>query len=208
MPSPESAPKASRVVPRALYRAQPWKNGGGTTYEIAREPAGDQSFSWRLSLARLERDGPFSEFTGYVRALTLVSGGGCRLLGARAEPVELQQSGAAVLFDGGSSVSCELIAGACEDLNLMVRKPGRIDSVDHFSLPAHEPRRIRADCFGAAFCLEGGVDCLHLPSGERLALGLHDSLLVAPADAANWRLMRGDATSARVVVLAWRADQS
>ena len=116
--------RAARVVRRRDYRQTPWRNGGGVTYEIAREPPDADAFEWRLSLARVERNGPFSDFSGYRRALTLVRGEGCRLLGLRPEPWELQECGATALFDGGAAVQCELIAGACEDLNLMVARTG------------------------------------------------------------------------------------
>jgi environmental stress-induced protein Ves len=49
---------------------QPWPNGGGTTRELARAADG----SWRISLATIESDGPFSLFPGLHRLLTVVEG--------------------------------------------------------------------------------------------------------------------------------------
>jgi environmental stress-induced protein Ves len=194
----------ARVVRRNEYRETAWRNGGGVTYEIAREPEGAADFSWRLSLARIDRNGPFSDFSGYQRALTLVSGAGCRLTGADAQLKELTEPGTTVLFPGRAAVTCELIAGPCFDLNLMVREPRGIASVDHFSLLAHQTEALAAGYAGAVFCLEGVVECLHMASGERATLAAHDTLIVAAADAGEWRLLRGDAESARVVVHAWR----
>jgi uncharacterized protein len=196
----------ARVVRRREYRETSWRNGGGVTFEIARDPEGAADFSWRLSLARIDRDGPFSDFTGYQRALTFVSGGGCRLSGLDARPRELTEPGATVLFRGSAVVACELLAGPCFDLNLMVREPGGIASVDHFSLLAHQTEALPADCHGAVFCLEGLIDCLHLASGERAMLGVHDTLIVSAADATEWRLLRGESESARVIVHAWRVS--
>jgi environmental stress-induced protein Ves len=196
--------RAARVVRRRDYRETPWRNGGGVTYEIAREPPDVDAFEWRLSLARIERGGPFSDFSGYRRALTLVSGEGCRLRGLRPEPWELRESGATALFDGGAAVTCELIRGVCEDLNLMVREPGRILSVDHFSLLGHDTEPLGPQCAGAVFCLEGEVECLHLTRGERITLGACDTLLVDAAQASEWRLLRGAAAPARVIVHSWR----
>jgi uncharacterized protein len=197
-----------RVVRRRDYRETQWRNGGGVTYEIAREPPAADAFEWRLSLARIHRDGPFSDFSGYQRALTLVSGAGCRLSGLRSKPVELRQVGATALFDGAAAITCELLAGPCEDLNLMVRAPGRIVSVEQFSLLAHDTESLRANCSCAAFCLEGAVECLHLSSGERVTLAVQDTLLVDAADAAEWRLLRGETGEARVVVHAWICEGS
>ena len=54
----------------------PWKNGGGTTAEIAAFPdgAGFNAFDWRISLAEVASDGPFSAFPGIDRTLMLVEG--------------------------------------------------------------------------------------------------------------------------------------
>ena len=49
---------------------QPWPNGGGTTRELLR--AADRS--WRISLAEIVSDGPFSVFGGQHRLLTVVDG--------------------------------------------------------------------------------------------------------------------------------------
>lgn len=49
---------------------QPWPNGGGTTRELLR--AADRS--WRISLAEVVSDGPFSVFAGQHRLLTVVEG--------------------------------------------------------------------------------------------------------------------------------------
>ena len=58
-----------RVLRAADYPRMPWKNGGGETAEILVEPAGAplDSFDWRLSMARVAADGPFSLFPGVER---------------------------------------------------------------------------------------------------------------------------------------------
>ena len=53
----------------------PWKNGGGTTREIAAGKM-DEKTAWRLSRADVDQDGAFLEFAGLTRILTVVSGGG------------------------------------------------------------------------------------------------------------------------------------
>ncbi|MGH8177816.1 MAG: HutD/Ves family protein [Steroidobacter sp.] len=195
----------TRVVRRREYRETPWRNGGGVTFEIAREPQNADAFDWRLSLARLDRDGPFSDFSGYQRALTLLQGAGCNLYGLGARPKVLNEIGATVLFSGAAAVSCELISGPCSDLNLMVREPGQIVSVEHFALLAHETESLRPACENAVFCLDGDVECLHMRSGERVTLAAQDTLIVAAPDAGDWRLLRGEAGRAHVVVHTWRA---
>jgi uncharacterized protein len=53
-----------------------WKNGGGKTTEIAVWPPGASldAFDWRISMATVEQDGPFSEFPGIDRTLALLKG--------------------------------------------------------------------------------------------------------------------------------------
>ena len=55
------------------YRLMPWKNGLGTTTEIAIHPAeadlAGQPFDWRVSMADVTTDGEFSRFPGYDRSI-------------------------------------------------------------------------------------------------------------------------------------------
>jgi len=65
-----------RIIRSADYLTRPWKNGGGTTRDIASSPPGASldDFVWRLSLAQVDRDGPFSRFDNVDRTLVLLSG--------------------------------------------------------------------------------------------------------------------------------------
>ena len=101
------------------YERQSWKNGGGSTQEIARDPgSGLDGFGWRLSMAEIEASGGFSTFAGYRRVITVLEGGGMRLR------VDGTQSRVLLPFDpftfsGDSEVSCTLLGGAVRDLNLI-----------------------------------------------------------------------------------------
>jgi uncharacterized protein len=67
-----------RVIDRASWTAQPWKNGRGTTLEILRWPdSGD--YDVRVSLAEVTTSGPFSTFPGYRRHTFLVGPAPIRL---------------------------------------------------------------------------------------------------------------------------------
>ena len=65
----------------ASLAAAPWKNGGGTTREIAAWPqgAGIDGFDWRVSIATIDQAGPFSAFAGVDRVIMLLDGSGVRL---------------------------------------------------------------------------------------------------------------------------------
>ena len=101
----------------------PWKNGGGHTTEIAAHPAGSgfASFAWRVSVADVLQDGPFSPFAGIDRTLVLLAGAGMRLTGD-GEPLELRTPFEPVSFSGDASLHCGLFAGPVRDFNLMVRR--------------------------------------------------------------------------------------
>ena len=97
---------------------QPWKNSKGTTREICVGPGGEVP-AWRLSLADMDQDAPFSEFKGVQRLLTVIEGRGVTLSGAgqvlRIAP--LCPTG----FDGALALDGALIDGPVRNLNLMFR---------------------------------------------------------------------------------------
>ncbi|MER5811985.1 HutD family protein [Streptomyces sp. NPDC002033] len=105
--------------------AVPWKNGGGVTREIAARPedAGTTGFDWRISLAEVAADGPFSEFPGIDRTLTLAEGAGMdlaiggehRLVDERFAPRD---------FPGDVPTGCRLLDGPVVNFNVMYRRTG------------------------------------------------------------------------------------
>jgi environmental stress-induced protein Ves len=111
------------LLPAADRVDVPWRNGGGVTREIAVYPGGDEEFLWRLSIAEVEADGPFSAFTGYRRVITVLTGAGMRLTvdGVAHEIGPL----APFEFPGAAATSCTLPGGPISDLNLIVRDGAR-----------------------------------------------------------------------------------
>ncbi len=99
----------------------PWKNGGGSTRELARHPAhqpDDGTFDWRLSVADVAADGPFSSFPGLDRILVLLSGNGMALSGVGTLRAPLDRCE----FPGETPVHAVLLDGPTRDLNLMWRR--------------------------------------------------------------------------------------
>ncbi len=93
-----------------------WKNGGGVTRSIA-DATKDGTTLWRLSMADVETDGPFSDFTGLTRILTVIKGGGLTLRSGQTEL--MAKLWEPVRFDGALKVFATLDAGPLTDLNLM-----------------------------------------------------------------------------------------
>jgi environmental stress-induced protein Ves len=111
-----------RLLRAADRAATPWKNGGGVTREIAAWPrgAGLDAFDWRVSLADVAADGPFSAFPGVDRVLTVIGGEGL-VLEVEGRAVRLEP-GAPFAFPGEAGVMARLTAGPIRDLNVMVRR--------------------------------------------------------------------------------------
>ncbi len=98
------------------FIAMPWKNGGGITHEIAKEDR-DGRLVWRLSIATVASDGPFSTFPGLTRILTILSGAGLVLRSP--EGVMVADPLRPVRFSGDLPVTAERIAGDVRDLNVI-----------------------------------------------------------------------------------------
>jgi environmental stress-induced protein Ves len=113
-----------RVLRAADYRVMPWKNGGGTTTEIAVSPdgVGLDDFDWRISMARVETSGPFSSFAGIDRTLSVLEGDGVVLDIAGRPPERLTADSAPFAFPGDVRTSAALIGGPITDLNVMTRR--------------------------------------------------------------------------------------
>jgi environmental stress-induced protein Ves len=100
----------------------PWRNGGGVTRELLAWPT-TQNWLWRMSVAEVAQSGPFSRFEGVQRWLAVLSGAGVRL-SVDGHAQELTRDSAPFQFDGATTVQCELINGATQDFNLMLRGDG------------------------------------------------------------------------------------
>lgn len=101
-----------------------WKNGGGLTREIAAWPAGAtlDDFDWRLSVAEVARDGPFSRFPGVDRHIVLLSGPGMRLWAPPSIDHVLDRAGEPFAFEGTADITATLLGGSTRDLNVMTRR--------------------------------------------------------------------------------------
>lgn len=113
-----------QLIDLSTLPAQPWKNGGGVTTEIAVHPPGASmdTFSWRVSQAKIDRDGPFSAFPHVTRWITLLSGNGFELLLPGGRTLLVNRPFVPHRFDGGIATQCRLLDGPCTDLNVMAHR--------------------------------------------------------------------------------------
>lgn len=110
-------------IPPSDGRLLPWKNGGGTTLEIAVEPPGatlETGFRWRISSAEVGVSGPFSPFPGLERWLLLLEGAGFEIdFGSRGR-VDLTEPLRPIRFSGDWPAAATLVDGPCTDFNLVL----------------------------------------------------------------------------------------
>lgn len=126
------------------YKFMPWKNGGGSTTELAIFPqeASLDDFVWRLSMANVNTSGPFSHFAQIDRSLAILSGEGLILHNDSEQSadnsVTLTQQSMPYRFSGEMPINAEIIGTQVLDLNLMTRRDvcqhfmQRLTSGEHF----------------------------------------------------------------------------
>jgi len=107
-------------------RRRPWKNGRGTTVELALWPADADfergTFAWRVSRARVETPGPFSSFPGFERVLLATSGAGLELSHGELAPRARLRTLEPYRFSGDWPTSAELVGGPVDDFNVVARR--------------------------------------------------------------------------------------
>jgi environmental stress-induced protein Ves len=155
----------STLIPFASLTPSPWKNGGGSTTEIAVEPPGAtlHSFEWRLSLASIAHDGPFSHFPGVDRSLALLDGPGLMLDIGVGRHLLLPGETDVVSFPGEADVAATMLDGATLDFNVMTRR----------EVCQHKLGRRHIDG-SARFAPGGQRSILFLAAGESLAVSCDD----------------------------------
>ncbi len=201
----EDGREQARIVRCVDARRMPWRNGGGETIELAVHPrnAPIGSFGWRVSLARVTSDGPFSTFLRVDRSLAVLDGEGLSLAVGPGRPIRLTASDDAHRFAGEASCRARLLGGPVTALNAMVERDSFACAVSHFD-PAREFSAL-AGAVTVLVCVEGALET------DLGLVGPHDALIVparvdvrvrprgapARAVAASFRPLRHGRTGAR-----------
>ncbi|MEA2746265.1 MAG: uncharacterized protein QOI41_408 [Myxococcales bacterium] len=182
-----------RLTP-ADYRSMPWRNGGGTTTEILVAPEGAslsgersaERFLYRVSIANVATDGPFSRFPGYDRHIMLLAGAGMTLDAGAHGRIDLEAFEPRT-FSGDWDVTGVLLDGAVRDFNLMVDR--------HRATSALVVERLEAPRSYA--CEPGSVCILHVIEGGLASADEGDTLVArAPFEVAP----AGSSGTARIAV--------
>jgi len=98
----------------------PWANGRGTSYEIVSDRNESDEWTWRLAMAPVNEDGPFSRIECVNRFLAVIQGNGMLLSVDRKKlqcrPMQV------VRFRGDAITDAMLTDGPITDINLMIRR--------------------------------------------------------------------------------------
>jgi len=116
-----------KLLSRASREVRPWKNACGVSEDIIVAPTVDASGDppWRVALATVDRDVPFSSFRGMDRILMPISGAGMEL----AVDGELRRLArySVLAFPGEASVAAHNVRTPLQDINVMVaRRAGTV----------------------------------------------------------------------------------
>jgi uncharacterized protein len=181
-----------RIVRMSVLKTAPWKNGGGVTREIAVCRVGDE-LAWRLSMADVASDGPFSPFEGVTRILTVIDGNGMELISANGTQEAL--FGSPIRFDGALRLVSKLKNGSLRDLNLMFNPILCDGDVNLVTGPWHQVLKAGPSLTIAVCGLRGSSQ---IDSATQLFAG--DTMLL---ETGSVHLTLADGAEALLITLAW-----
>lgn len=111
-----------KIIAPEQFKKVPWKNGKGATIELAISLGGTiGGFDWRISMATVKEDGPFSDFTGYYRHLVLIEGAGLELNHGESVVDHLDNPLSVASFNGACKTFATLKSGPISDFNIMTK---------------------------------------------------------------------------------------
>ena len=174
-----------RLLTSADYRHIPWRNGGGTTTEILVEPSGvdaaKEPFHYRVSIADVVSDGPFSRFDGYDRHIMLLSGAGMTIDCGEHGRIDLVDPLVPHAFSGDWEVQGSLIDGPVRDFNVIALRAKTSSSLAAHVLTG--PERLT---FGpSTWCVVHVIDGALVDAGQGDTLVANASIELVPRGTAR-----------------------
>ena len=156
------------------YRVLPWKNGGGSTTEIAVDPdgAGWDDFTWRVAIADVRTSGPFSSFPGIDRSILLLEcPRGTQMvltIDGRQTPLQPHEF---VDFDGEATAHGELYGEPVRDFNVMSRRGVVRHRRGWKSISASEVFRLGGTDQRVVFVASGSAELISPVASRMVAAG-------------------------------------
>lgn len=197
-----------RIVRYADAPVHRWKNGGGVTKMIARQPAQgdgyDDDLMWNVSIPEIAASGPFSALGGFDRQFMVLEGDGvewrCSNAAPRIEftkrcdrPLEL------FAFQGEWTTQCTLLGGPVKDLSVLTRRGRYGAHIEILTLgETSAVEKVTTDeC--VMLVVEGAARVL--ANGRAETLTRYDAVVDLSAAFASYSLSRHGFAAARVAVI-------
>jgi environmental stress-induced protein Ves len=162
----------ARIINKAMFRKMPWANGMGTTTELfAHRNERSDRILWRISMATVSSDGPFSHFAGYDRILVLIEGAGLRLDHQDGTEHCLTSAYQLAIFSGDVATHATLIDGPVQDFNVIADRS------------AFKP---------AVTIVSGGNNRVSIDTDVLAVYAVNDGLLINDPDMHSYPVQKGD----------------
>jgi environmental stress-induced protein Ves len=171
------------ILRAAAHRRMPWKNGGGETFEIAVEPADTtlDTMEWRVSMAVVTQDGPFSEFPNVDRTLCILDGAGLHLnFSDDGASHELTSDSAPFFFAADRPLHARLLHGTITDLNVMTRRRRYRHALRRVAVDDDQQTVVTTADLVLLLCEHGHVDC-SIDGASNFTLDARDCALIREA---------------------------
>ena len=174
-----------KVLPSQHFTKGRWRNGMGTSWEIATHPdgSGDTGFHWRMALAQIDESVPFSHYENIDRIFTLIKGGGLDLALEGRPKLHIASCFVPHAFPGEVKTDCNLHGGPCVALNIFFDR--RRIGADVGILEISESRILDATdtmivfALRGAFILDGQAT---LNCGDAVKLEVYDRVEIRPTE--------------------------
>ncbi len=172
-----------RRLALADARQSRWKNGRGTTRELALWPDGASfergDFDARISVAGVDESGAFSKFAGFERLLVLTGGEGLVISHGELAPRARLRNFEPYRFSGEWPTSAELVRGAVADFNVFLRRDRARAEVECLQLGVRRVRETLSCGDALCFVVRGAFTARVTGEEEPFELASGDSLRLA-----------------------------
>jgi environmental stress-induced protein Ves len=179
-----------RIISPSEYRAEKWRNGRGETLVLHTEFLPHSTdFAYRVSIAAVDTDGPFSEFSGYDRTLVLLGGNGVTLQHDGKQSDELMSRFSVARFSGDSKTVATLREGPIQDFNLMSHRDSCTTQLDLAGQSAKPDLSIRSSVL-LAYAVDHSIK-IRMPSQEAIIIEPNHLLHYQGPAHGTWRFQQG-----------------
>ncbi len=172
------------------YQEVPWRNGRGKTLVLLSEPIpGSEAFAWRLSIAGVASNGPFSRFDDCDRILVLLEGKGMTLSHGNGQVDVLRARFALARFPGDIDTVVTLHDGPVRDFNVMCHRYHCSANVTVLGDDGNNGLDVNSDLL-LAYAVDGPVRALP-PADASVRFDHHELLQCHEPTRGLWRFSGG-----------------